>query len=144
MEDLVDSLCGRQKCIGLVFPSRTSERRGKGDCVNEYKEAGQEEGKKGNARDVRHQKISPAAFIPEVYEMWPVVGWGLGLRSLIFHGNKGIRKALKAVSRTLDTRVGGPPKSSSSLTPTMQAMQDSRKGPGAQTASGAWVFGDKV
>ena len=31
----------------------------------------------------------------------------LGLKSLVFHGNVGIRKALKAVSRMRDARVGG-------------------------------------
>ena len=59
-----------------------------------------------------------------------------GLRSLAFHANVGIRKALRCCQP--DARRPSRRSSSRfpSLTPTMQTVQDSRKGPDTQKASG--------
>jgi len=62
-----------------------------------------------------------------------------GLWSQVLPDDVGIRKALKAVSRMLDSRVGGH-RRGSLATPTMQAVQDSWMVLVTRCTLGMWGF----
>jgi len=68
--------------------------------------------------------------------------YDLGLRSLVFHGNVGIRHALRCCQQDARRPSRRSLSRFPSLTPTMQTEQDSRKGPDTKHASGLsrWVL----